>query len=378
MDEHVVNPDVASALSSVKSVLAIVNGLTLTNTLLVLITGGHYSDVIPLEDLDVASILLALVLMVNIVRFYHGNVRHLDAAYGTEGVALAASGRHVEPRGGLGLDFFVVFAQSLLFSITSFYVNSPSAYVMLFIVLLTFDIIWTVYSQQGEREPAASPQRMWLLNNIFAITIMITFFILYVAHPGRQWTLGVAVGVLATTTVIDFVLNWKFYFPGVTRKWHPGDSLKVFLSAPLTQYVRDENPSDLDYFRRHWGRLAKALERSGHDVFSAHQREAWGADLDSPESALKADVAGLLASDLVIAYVGNPASPGVQMELGYAIATRKRLLVFIDYGQAEPYLVRGLETWPHSEVVEIADLSSISPVLVRKGFIDTPEPAYCL
>jgi hypothetical protein len=179
--------------------------------------------------------------------------------------------------------------------------------------------------------------------------------------------------VLAVTTFIDFGQNWKFYFPRITKEWHPGDSIKVFLSAPLTQYVLDENPSSLDNFRGHWGRIAKALERNGHDVFSAHQREAWGADLDSPESALKADVAGLLASELIIAYVGNPASPGVQMELGYAIATHKQVLVFIDYDQTEPYLVRGLEAWPHAEVIEIADLSGINPVLVRKGFIDAPE-----
>jgi hypothetical protein len=375
MDDHRVNPDVASALSSAKSVFAIVNGLTLTNTLLVLITAGRYSQVMPLGELGAVNVIFAVVLMVNIVRFYHGNVRHLDAAYGSESVARAASGRHVEPRGGLGLDFFIIFTQSLLFSITSFYINVPSIYVSLFIVLLGFDVIWTVYSQQTEGDLAASPQRTWLLNNLVAVTTLVVLYLVYKAHPSRDWALDVAVAVLAGTTIIDFALNWRFYFPRVTKKWRPGDHLKVFLSAPLTQYVLAEDPAELDDFRAQWGHVAEAFERSGHDVFSAHQREAWGANLDTPESALKADVAGLIASELVVAYIGNPPSPGVQLELGYAIANHKQLLVFIEYGQEEPYLVRGLEAWPRTEVVDVDDLSGIKPVLVRKGLIDAPEPS---
>ncbi len=374
MDDHSVDPDVASALASAKSVLAIVNGLTLTNTLLVLISGGHYSRIIPLGKLGAENIIFAVVLMANIVRFYHGNIRHLDAAYGSESVARAASGRHVEPRGGLGLDFFIIFTQSLLFSVTSFYINSPPAYISLFIILLGFDVLWTVYSQT-DGDLTASPQRMWLLNNLVALTILIVLYLVYKAHAGRGWALDIAVGVLAVTTVVDFVLNWRFYFPRRNKKWRPGDCTKIFLSGPLTQYVQAKDPSEMDGFRAQWSRISEALERNGHEVFSAHKREAWGADLDTPESALKADIAGLLTSELVIAYIGDPPSPGVQMELGYAIAGHKRLLVFIDYGQTEPYLVRGLSSIPNSEVVDIDGLSDIKSVLTRKGLIDLPEPS---
>jgi hypothetical protein len=375
MEDQKINPDVASALSSAKSVFAIVNGLTLTNTLLVLITGAHYSKVIPLEDLSVESVIFALVLVANIVRFYHGNIRHLDAAYGTESVARAASGRHVEPRGGLGLDFFIIFAQSLLFSITSFYINSPPTYISLFIVLLAFDIIWTVYSQQTEGELAASPQRMWLLNNLFAAAILVVLYLgVYQSHTDREWALDAAVTVLAATTIIDFGLNWRFYFPRSSRKWRPGQELKVFLSAPLTQYVLGDD-HEMEDFRSHWGRIADELEHSKHQVFSAHKREAWGANLDDPESALKADVAGLHESELVIAYVGNPPSPGVQMELGYAMAHHKQMLIFIGRDQGEPYLIRGLPVLSNVDVVEIGGLNEIKAVLSRRGLIDSLEPA---
>jgi hypothetical protein len=155
----------------------------------------------------------ATVLVANIVRFYHGNVRHLDAAYGSESAARAASGRHVEPRGGLGVDFFVIFTQSLTFSVASFYVNAHSTYVVLFMILLAFDVIWTVYSGSSDGDIAASPQRVWLLNNLVAVLILFVLFVTSALHADSAWPLDVALGVLATTTVIDFRQNWTFYFP---------------------------------------------------------------------------------------------------------------------------------------------------------------------
>jgi nucleoside 2-deoxyribosyltransferase len=371
--DEAINHDVSPALTSAKSVFAIVNGLTLTNTLLVLITGGHYSEVIPLGQLPPESVILAVVLMINVVRFYHGNVRHLDAAYGSESIARAASGRHVEPRGGLGLDFFIIFAQSLLFSLASFYINFPSTYISLFIVLLAFDVIWTVYSQRADGDLAASPQRSWLLNNLFAGVTLIVFYMgIFKADPERLWARDVSVFALAATTLVDFGLNWGFYFPANKKKVRPGENLVVFLSAPLTQYLADGGPSALmDSFREHWNGLAEALERSGHQVISAHRREIWGASIDSPDVALKDDLEGLRASDLVLAYIGSPPSPGVQLELGYAIAHHKSILVFIDEGQDTPYLVRGFPQMANLEVFDIKELGEIKQALYRKGLVET-------
>jgi hypothetical protein len=368
MEDYRLNPDTTSALSSAKSVLAIVNGLTLTNTLLVLITSGHYSHVTALSKLGAEDVFFAAVLVANIVRFYHGNVRHLDAAYGAESVARAASGRHAEPRGGLGLDFFIIFAQSLLFSVTSFYITDHSTYISLFIILLAFDVIWTVYSQQADGDFAASPQRSWLLTNLVAVVGVIGFYLAFKAHRAEAWPLDAGVAVLAAATVADFHLNWDFYFPRQTRPWRPGKARSVFLSAPLTQYVND--PNSLEGFRREWTGIADDLEHCGHTIFSAHRREAWGAALDEPLSALKADIAGIVNTDVIIAYVGQPPSPGVQLEIGYALAAHKDLLVFIERDQSEPYLVRGLGGLPGAKVVEVDDFAAIRPALTRLGYFE--------
>jgi hypothetical protein len=207
-----VTAETASALASVKSVLAIVNGLTLTNTLLVLITGATYSKVITLDKLDAEDIAFAVVLMATIVRFYHGNMRHLDSAYGNESAAPVASGRHAETRGGLGLDFLVVLTQSVMFAVASFYVGFHSEYVSIFIVLLVFDIAWAVYSV-GSDAQLDSPQRTWILINFFATACLVLFYLIHRSHPARHWSLDATLVVLAVTTVLDFALNWDFYFP---------------------------------------------------------------------------------------------------------------------------------------------------------------------
>ncbi len=367
--EQRLNPDVASALASIKSVLAIINGLTLTNTLLVLITAAHYSHVTSLSKLGAENVFFAIVLVANIVRFYHGNVRHLDAAYGPLSVARAASGRNTEPRGGLGLDFFIIFTQSLLFSVTSFYISAHSTYVSLFIILLGFDVIWTVYAQ-ADGDTQVSPQRSWLLTNLIAVLSLIGLYVRFKAHPSEAWPLDACAGVLAIATIADFQLNWTFYFPRRSTRWRPGESRRVFLSAPLTQYLGVDAASMLDGFRRVWAGVADELERCGHDVFSAHKREAWGAAIDSAAVALKADVEGLIDTDVVIAYVGCPPSPGVQLEIGYALAAQKDLVVFIDRDQSVPYLVRGLSDMRRATVVEIENMDGIMSTLVRMGYVE--------
>lgn len=149
--------------------------------------------------------------------------------------------------------------------------------------------------------------------------------------------------------------------------------MRLFLSAPLTQYVAQGAPGSTP-FRSEWDATLDALEASGHEVFSAHRREAWGAKLDPPAAALAADLGGLQWSEMVIAYVGSPPSPGVQLELGYALALRRRLLVFIDNRQREPYLVRGLPAVGESELVEIAGPSEIKLALMLRGLISAAEP----
>jgi len=118
--------------------------------------------------------------------------------------------------------------------------------------------------------------------------------------------------------------------------------MRIFLAAPLTQLLtRDGSQIDAD-FMTWWSSIIDVLEESGHEVISSHVREDWGRRLDPPPVALSADLQGIRTADLVIAYVGVPPSPGVQLEIGYAVGVRKPLIVFADAHEARPYLLEGL------------------------------------
>jgi hypothetical protein len=42
---------------------------------------------------------------------------------------------------------------------------------------------------------------------------LVVFFFIHRSHPVQTWALYAALAVLAVTTVTDFALSWRFYFP---------------------------------------------------------------------------------------------------------------------------------------------------------------------
>jgi hypothetical protein len=144
--------------------------------------------------------------------------------------------------------------------------------------------------------------------------------------------------------------------------------VNVFLSAPLTQILAKGREGVLA-FADVWNEVIHELESSGHAVFSAHRREEWGAALNEPAEALVADLEGLRAADLVVAYIGSPPSPGVQLEIGYALALGRPFLIFVDRNQPEPYLLRGMPQVAQVELVEIDALPDILDGLRTRGLI---------
>jgi len=131
--------------------------------------------------------------------------------------------------------------------------------------------------------------------------------------------------------------------------------MRVFLAAPLTQTLGAERRVD-PQFRADLSRLHEFLESLGNDVFSAHVRERWGEALDTPSGALAIDLAQLKACDAVVAIVGTPPSPGVQLELGYAVALNKPMLIIASDSAETPYLVRGLPDFADASIYSTATL----------------------
>ena len=130
----------------------------------------------------------------------------------------------------------------------------------------------------------------------------------------------------------------------------------VFLAAPLTGQLTGAG-SDVSIrpeFRRALTHVIDQLEASGHRVHSSHRREMWGEDIYEPKRAIELDFAAIAECDVVFAFIGDPPSPGVQMELGYAVAKSKRIVVAFTQGfESLPHLTKGLSAFPRVSIVRI-------------------------
>ena len=118
--------------------------------------------------------------------------------------------------------------------------------------------------------------------------------------------------------------------------------MKIFLSAPFTDKV-DKNTDLIDPTYRDWlEKLIFFIEKRNHQIISSHVREAWGKKRDLPEVAIVNDFTSIREADMLIAYIGDPPSLGVQMELGYASSYHKKIVILCDSGTRLPFMVEGL------------------------------------
>jgi nucleoside 2-deoxyribosyltransferase len=122
----------------------------------------------------------------------------------------------------------------------------------------------------------------------------------------------------------------------VTRQW------RVFLAAPFTQLIGADTGTVDAGWRNQIGALYDALRGRGYSVFLAHDREAWGEGLMTPSQCTPLDHKEMVNADVVCAYPGAPPSYGVHVELGWASAMGKPLLLLLDAGTAYSPLLSGI------------------------------------
>jgi hypothetical protein len=340
-----------SAVASLKAIFSVLMGLSVTNTLVVLIRGAPGSPITPLSDLTPQPSIFAAVLLFTIVRFYLGNVRHVDDFY----VLGTVEGQPLDPKmraaGRFVWDFAVLLVQALFFGVASFYIGRGAPFTLIMMMLLFVDIIWTVATQG-----VAPHQRTWFINNLTHLTAITICYGFHVKYPHSAIPLYCGIGFLLTNGGVDFVKSRAFYF--ADRRGEKA----VFLSAPFTQLLQDQGGGLPAETRGHLESIIDRLEARGWSVDNAHRRERWGAALDRPLAALTADLKGIETADTLVAIIGSPPSPGVQLEIGFALARGKEILLVVGRDDPIPYLIRG-----------VIDRESV--VLVRRSQHDEKELA---
>jgi hypothetical protein len=213
-----------SAVSSLKEIVTVVMALTMTNTLVLLLSGGGYGRPRDLGDLPAEATIFSGLLILTIFRFYHGNVRHLDSVYSGEekpGYVIQPA-----PRGGLGVDFFVILAQSILFAAMSFYASRPEQLMALFAILLASDVIWTLVVQEpSEDHRGFSHQRRWMLNNVSALLALLAVYAI-VGGDRTDFLVYAGAAIMLINAMLDFTISWRFYFPFPVAGDNPGSAVE--------------------------------------------------------------------------------------------------------------------------------------------------------
>jgi len=197
-----------STLDSLKSIITLLAGLTITNSSIILLTDNSYSRVVNIDSLPLQSILLYFVIIINIVRFYHGNTKHIDIEIVSE--------QETRKIGGIKLaaDFFSILLQSIIFSIMSFYLNNNETFVAIFTVLLGIDIFWYITTNNFADKKHYDHQKRWTINNLIAFVVLLLIFLIKLDTSSSLFFVLAYITILLNT-IIDYIISWKYYFPSI-------------------------------------------------------------------------------------------------------------------------------------------------------------------
>jgi len=117
---------------------------------------------------------------------------------------------------------------------------------------------------------------------------------------------------------------------------------KVFLSAPFTQKMDLRRGVLRPKYKLFLYTIKVGLERLGYSTYLAHEREKWGRARCHPAEFVREDFRALRSSSLIIAYLEKRLSTGVLVELGWASALRKPVILFAHDRSVVPLIIQGL------------------------------------
>lgn len=203
---------VECAVNSVKDIIIIISGLIFTMAIIQFFTikGSNpkeYSQFIQ----EPISFFIFILIMINVVRFCYGNLRHLDESF-------------LKKQDITSFDYIFPLMECLTFCIMSIYLSHFTYFFGLFGILLLIDCIWLAKNWTWERlttEKEFIYQRNWIINNMCAFFLLVIFLIIYylVSNSFYSYVALTAIFLIGYfNTIIDFKQNWKdLYFPKRVR-----------------------------------------------------------------------------------------------------------------------------------------------------------------
>lgn len=118
--------------------------------------------------------------------------------------------------------------------------------------------------------------------------------------------------------------------------------MRIFFGAPFTKHLKKDSGQFHESKKTLIENIVKLLTERGHDVRNAHVREEFGNKLLDPKTCTKLDFDEIKKCNLFMAMPGNPPSGGVHVELGWASALNKKILLLLKKDGEYSPLITGL------------------------------------
>ncbi len=205
MDAQVTSERLRRSVNALEHLHAVIIGLALTLGAQGFMSPWLGSGAVGSErsHFPLTPFLLFMALFITIIPFFHGATRHLDAVH--------LSGAR-PPSRDLLIDYFLLFLEGVAFVSMGMSVYSPTHFFWAAAVVLTIDTVWGVNTllRSGERRPYLLK---WLLLDVGTGASLVALW---------RWIDPAAFGGLMCAgalirTVIDYWLNWDFFFDRETE-----------------------------------------------------------------------------------------------------------------------------------------------------------------
>lgn len=103
--------------------------------------------------------------------------------------------------------------------------------------------------------------------------------------------------------------------------------MHIFVAASYSSKVDAQTGQVAAEYREWLEAILAQLERLGHEVFCALRDDGYQMNDTDPVAAVRLDLAQLQRSDVLLALLDGGTSAGVQLEIGYALALGKQIIL---------------------------------------------------
>jgi hypothetical protein len=210
----------SSAINSIKEIVVLLAGLTFTVGISRLLLDSDGRTIRDLSAITISEKLQFILLILGLLRFYHGNYQFLDLVYIIKKDAIRDRHNYIS------LDYLAVFTTALLFTAMSFFLGDFTKFSATYYLILLIDVSWLLVTRRkklfdysnGIFQIDLSGQK-WMLNNLGHLLALTAIGAIYaIDHsnldfPTYSLSFWAIIALLYSNTLFDFAFNFLIYFP---------------------------------------------------------------------------------------------------------------------------------------------------------------------